>query len=248
MARVSKSVKLYQDIQQDPTLKQLNVIVNRTNDIIASMGKSSYFSGITVPNKIDIYNIVQDYKNNPRETTEYITNIYGTLSNIWNQRRDTEYINDVVGIAKTQQGYIKTLTVAINTSITRSEQASKPRILSKKAQRILIAGDVQMLMNITGKSEKEVLNFIDLWYQNPKVSKGMLLKDFAKAVYQREYAGAGSSISWGSPPPFIYEIEELLESELDITPAYNDDYEQLSYDVEQNMDQALYDAWINLFR
>ena len=238
----TKLVKLYQDIQQNPELRKINVEVNKINEMIAKMGRSSYFSGISLPEQLNKNDIIQNAKENYNLVNDELNIINAQLNDIWNQRMDSEAIDKKTGIVKSGSEYIKTITVLPELSVKRAEKSGRG-VLSEKAVRKLIADDVEMLKRLTGKSESEIMDFLNAYYEQTDVSGGQLLENFVKGVYKSDYAGSGASQSWGSATVKMIIVEDVIgldESTFDYDSAE-------SYETESKMNDSLYDKWINLF-
>lgn len=247
MARVSKDVKLYQDIQQNPELRKINAEVNEINRLIASMGRSQYFAGISLPEQLNKFDIVQSAKENLSLTSEYLNAIQGTLSNIWEQRRDSDVIQGATSLVASQNDtFYKTLKVLPSSALKRAERTSRGQ-LSEEAVSNIIEDDVIMLKRLTGKSDADIRDFLNLWYKSPEISGGMLLENFIDAVYQRDYAGVGASLSWGSPTVKDIISREIEPSMSEVESEPESDEITESYEVEQKMSDDLWESFINLF-
>ena len=245
MARISKSVKLYQDIQQNPELRQINTEVNQINEMIARMGRSEYFKGIGLPERMDKYALIESAKSDIETTKSYLSAIKGTLTNIWNERRSETALSNRTGILRADGEYIKVLNLAPESSAKRSTRTGRG-VLSEKATRTLLADDIEMLKRLTKKSDADIMNFLNLWYSSPEVSGGQLLENFVDAVYKSEYSGQGASQSWGSPPVRMIIEERIIES-FDINVEYDETNVNASWETESKMGNELFQAWMDLF-
>ena len=245
MARVSKEVKLYQDIQQNPELRQINSLVNQINNEIASMGRSSYFKDIVVPEPLDKYDIIQSAKDDIVQAKQTLETYKSALQGIWNIRRSEGKLESETGIVKTEQGFVKTLSINPQSAVQRAEKSkSKRGVLTEKAVRILLANDITLLKRLTNASDSEIIEFLNKWYESVNVSGGQKLSDFLDAVYQREFSGQGASQSWTSAQVKLIVQNEISDS-LDNEPDYSEE-ELKSYETEQKMSDSLWNAWMRL--
>jgi hypothetical protein len=244
MARVSKQVKLYQDIQQNPELRSINAEVNQINDMIARMGRSEYFKGISLPEQVNKYSMVESAKDNFAGTKEYLESIKNNLDYIWNIRRNEDSLEGSTGVISSDGKYFKTIDVMPESALKRSEKTGRGQ-MSEKAVRNMIADDIEMLRRLTGKPENLIVDFLNKWYESPAVSGGQLLEKFIDAVYKSNYAGQGASQSWGSPPPKRI-IEEKIVDAFDISVNYDDAFNR-TWSTESAMGDELFSAWMKLF-
>lgn len=244
MAKTSKLVKLYQDIQQNPELRQINAEVSQINDLIAKMGRSSYFSEISLPEQINKITMVESAKTDYTATKNYLDSVKMSLNYAWQTRRNESSLESSTGIVSADGQYYKTLDVLPESALKRSEKSGRGK-LSEKATRILIANDIEMLRRLTGKPETDIIDFLNKWYSSPEVSGGQLLENFVDGVYKAEYSGQGASQSWGSPPPKRI-IEKQIIDTFDIQVDYSDEIEK-SWSTESKMGNELYEAFMNLF-
>lgn len=245
---MAQSIRAYKQEQAilsgNPELRELVRDVNSINQTISKMLKSEYFRGISLPETIDKLSILKQAELEPESVKESIVSIKGELSRIWEERRIPDAVQQATGLAKTGSDYVKTLKVMPESATKRSSRTGRGT-LSDKAVKNIIADDITMLKRLTGKSENEIMEFLNAWFENVEVSGSQTLTDFVKAVYKRDYAGEGASKIWGSPPPEMAIKKQILEVE-DIEPEYTEEFEE-SYEVEESMDSTLYDKWMNLF-
>lgn len=241
----SKSVKLYQDIQQNPELRKLNTEVNKINDRLASMGRSEYFKGISLPEQLNKYDVIESAKINFSDVQESLNILKQNLDEIWNARRSSEAVQARTGIVKSEEaGFIKVLSIMPESAIKRTERTGRGK-LSEKAVKILIANDVEMLKRLTHKSEADIMDFLNAYYEAIDISGGQLLENFVEGVYKSEYAGSGASQSWGSPTVKNIINEKIIET-YDIEIDYDENIEA-SWETEAKMGNELYDKWMKLF-
>ena len=244
MARVSKGVKLLQDIELNPELEEIFDAVNRINNMIASMGRSEYFRGISIPERMNRYVVIEQAKKNPSITKTYLDAVESSLEEIWNVRRSESAVKSNTGIIYQGGKYIRVLNIAPESSAKRSEKSGRGQ-LSEKASRMLLADDIEMLKRLTKKSDVQIMKFLNLWYENPDVSGSQLLEKFVDSVYKSEYSGQGASQSWGSPPVRMI-IEEKIVETFNIQMDSDEDID-VSWETESKMGKELFDAWMNLF-
>ena len=247
MARQSKEVRLYQDIQQNPELRKINAEVNQINRLIASMGRSQYFQGISLPEQINKFDMIENAKTDFQSTAEYLSAIEGALSNLWESRRSEKAVSSAIRAVKSAETgeFYQTINILPSSSLKRSEKTSRGQ-LSEKAVSNLLQDDIIMLRRLTKKSDSDIIEFLNLWYESPEVSGGMTLENFVDAQYQIDYSGQGASQSWGSSAVKKIISDELIESD-SVFEEEPDEFIQESIKTEQKMSDELWQAYIKLF-
>ena len=244
MASLKKYKQEQAILSSNPELIEIVKDVNYINQAIEKMLRSEYFRGIALPEYVDRLSVLKQAKEQPQDVKDTLFTIKQNIQRIWNERRNEEFIDSKTGIAKSGDKYIKTLSILPESAIKRSEK-SKRGTLSEKAVRTIIADDITLLKRLTKKSESEIMEFLNAWYESVDVSGGQLLNNFVDAVYQRDYSGVGASQIWGSPVVKDKVRNQIFEVE-DIEPEYTEEFEE-SYETESKMNDDLYSKWMKLF-
>ena len=188
------SVKFQKKLIENPELRKIAVQTNRINDLISSLGKSSYLAGIALPARLKAETEVKNAENSYANEYEKLISLYNNLMNIYENRRS---LDKFIEVKQINGNAVKTLSTI------------KQLITSKtKYERGIIASpdDVLFVATIFQASISKATKFVKLWYKYRDEN----IIEFIKNKYQEEYSGSGASYSWGSAP-----ISQVLENEID---------------------------------